>query len=176
MPHCKTCAFIPLLPSFQLALLPFFPCHQEVPSTDRVAVLVRRITHVPSTRLLIIVFLKRHYELAATLLTYALCLSNRSATLVASLGTYETSSAVSTADLKAHDETINTAAEMLCRSSGVLLHLAEVVLPRWEGAVPDGGRGRPVELTRDVVSALAKCVLTFLFPDRLYWFLSLLLR
>ena len=92
------------------------------------------------------------------LLTHALCLSNRSATLVASLGTYETSSTVSTADLKTHDETINSAAEMLCRSSGILQHLAEVVLPRWEASAGEASKGRPVELTRDVVSALSKCV------------------
>ncbi|KAL8292697.1 hypothetical protein RQP46_001309 [Phenoliferia psychrophenolica] len=54
-----------------------------------------------------------YYELSSVLLTHSLSLSNRSSTLVASLGTYETSRTVSSADLKLHDETINSAAEML---------------------------------------------------------------
>lgn len=98
----------------------------------------------------------RHYELAATLLTYALCLSNQSATLIASLGSYEISSSVSTTAIKVHDETVNVAAELLCRASGVLVHLAEIVIPRWETAVGEGAKGRPVELGRDVVTALSK--------------------
>ncbi|KAK4701539.1 hypothetical protein P7C70_g4692, partial [Phenoliferia sp. Uapishka_3] len=100
-----------------------------------------------------------HYELSCLLLTHALCLSNRSATLVASLGSYETSASVSSAELKTHDETINSAAEMLCRSSGILSHLAEVVLPRWEAAVGEATKGRPVELQSDVVTALSKLAL-----------------
>ncbi|KAM0787598.1 hypothetical protein ACM66B_003666 [Microbotryomycetes sp. NB124-2] len=97
-----------------------------------------------------------HAELAATLLAHAICLANHAAVLVSSLGAYETSSTVSTSALKAHDETVNVAADMLCRASGVLTHLAEVVIPRWETAVGEEWRRRPVEFTREVATALAK--------------------
>ncbi|KAK4056787.1 hypothetical protein OIO90_002036 [Microbotryomycetes sp. JL221] len=97
-----------------------------------------------------------HAELAATLLTHAICLANHAAVLVTSLGSYETSMTTSSAALKGHDETVNIAADMLCRASGVLTHLAEVVIPRWEAAVGEEWRVRPVEFTRDVATALAK--------------------
>lgn len=97
-----------------------------------------------------------HYELASTLLCHALCLSNHSASLVTSLGAYEISAAVSSSELKLHDETINSAAELLCQSSGVLTHLVDVVLPRWEASVGDGVKGRPIELSRNVLTALSK--------------------
>lgn len=100
---------------------------------------------------------RSHAELAGTLLSYALCLSNQAAALVASLGSYEISSSVSSSAIKVHDETINQAAEVLCRASGILLHLAEVVIPRWEAAVgTEALRARPVEMTREVCTALGK--------------------
>lgn len=83
---------------------------------------------------------------------------NRAATLVASLGSYETSASVSTAGVDSHSETINSAAEILCRASGVLRYLAEVQIPTWELSVGDSIRSRPVELTRSVVSALSRLV------------------
>ncbi|GAA5851289.1 hypothetical protein JCM8547_004195 [Rhodosporidiobolus lusitaniae] len=98
-----------------------------------------------------------HYELTATLLSYALCLSNQASTLVTALGSYEISSSVSSTAIKVHDETINQAAETLCRASGVLMHLAEVVIPRWEAAVgAEALRLRPLEASREVATALAK--------------------
>ncbi|KAK4051160.1 hypothetical protein OIV83_002982 [Microbotryomycetes sp. JL201] len=97
-----------------------------------------------------------HAELAATLLTHAICLANHADVLVQSLGSYETSVTMTSAALKAHDETVNVAADMLCRASGVLMHLAEVVIPRWETGVGEEWRRRPVEFTRDVATALAK--------------------
>ncbi|BGP32012.1 hypothetical protein JCM10296v2_003791 [Rhodotorula toruloides] len=101
-----------------------------------------------------------HAELAGTLLSYALCLSNQASALVASLGSYEISSSVSSSAIKVHDETINQAADVLCRASGVLLHLAEVVVPRWEAAVgTEALRARPVEMTREVCTALGKMCL-----------------
>ncbi|BGP16067.1 hypothetical protein JCM10213_006797 [Rhodosporidiobolus nylandii] len=101
-----------------------------------------------------------HYELTATLLSHALCLANSASTLVASLGSYEISSSVSSAAIRIHDETINQAAETLCRASGVLMHLAEVVVPRWEAAVGrDALRQRPVEMSREVATALSKMCL-----------------
>lgn len=103
--------------------------------------------------------LRSHAELTATLLSYALCLANQASSLVASLGSYEIASSVTTTALKVHDETINQAADTLCRASGILMHLAEVVIPRWEAAVGiDALRARPVEMSREVTTALAKCV------------------
>lgn len=100
---------------------------------------------------------RRHAELAGTLLSYALCLSNQASALVASLGSYEISASVSSSAIKVHDETINQAADVLCRASGILLHLAEVVVPRWEAAVgTEALRARPVEMTREVCTALGK--------------------
>ncbi|SCV73281.1 BQ2448_7207 [Microbotryum intermedium] len=98
------------------------------------------------------------YELASTLLCHALCLSNFSASLVASLGSYEFSDTLSTIDLGRHDEVVQKAADMLCRAAGVLAHLSQVVIPRWETAVgvESLAKTRPVELTRDVTMGLAK--------------------
>ncbi|KAM0747643.1 hypothetical protein T439DRAFT_343975, partial [Meredithblackwellia eburnea MCA 4105] len=112
-----------------------------------------------------------HYELSTTLYLYSLLLSNRSTTLVSTLGLYETSRSLSTAEQKAHDETINQAAEMLCRAAGVLGYLGETVLPRWENAVgsegmgkrgaggPGKGRKGLVELERETVEAVSKLFL-----------------
>ncbi|GAA5842676.1 hypothetical protein JCM9279_003659 [Rhodotorula babjevae] len=101
-----------------------------------------------------------HAELTATLLSYALCLANQASSLVTSLGSYEIASSVTTTALKVHDETINQAADTLCRASGILMHLAEVVIPRWEAAVGlDALRARPVEMSREVTTALAKTCL-----------------
>ncbi|GAA5851574.1 hypothetical protein JCM5353_008966 [Sporobolomyces roseus] len=101
-----------------------------------------------------------HFELTATLLSYAICLANASATLVSSLGSYEISSSVSSSAISVHDETVNQAAEMLCRASGVFLYLAETVIPRWEAAVGvESLKARPVEFTRDAATALSKMCL-----------------
>ncbi|SDA02787.1 BZ3500_MvSof-1268-A1-R1_Chr11-1g03157 [Microbotryum saponariae] len=99
-----------------------------------------------------------HYELASTLLCHALCLSNNSASLVASLGSYEFSNTLSTTDLRRHDQVVQKAAEMLCRAAGLLAHLSEVVIPRWETAVglDSLAKSRPFELTREVTMGLAK--------------------
>lgn len=68
----------------------------------------------------------------------------------------------SSATLKQHDESINSAAELLCRASGILSYLSETVIPRWESAVGEDIKGRPIELSRDVVTALSKSVLPHL--------------
>ena len=100
---------------------------------------------------------RRHFELVATLLAHALCLSNHAAILVTSLGSYEALASTSTSALTDHDSSLNNAADMFCRAGGVLSHLSEVVIPRWEAAVgEDGLKGRPVEFGRDVVTGLSK--------------------
>lgn len=99
----------------------------------------------------------RHAELTATLLAYALCLANQASSLVASLGSYEISASVSATAIAVHDETINSAADTLCRASGVLMFLAETVIPRWENVVgQEALKSRPIEMTRQVTTALAK--------------------
>ncbi|GAA5943487.1 uncharacterized protein JCM15063_006488 [Sporobolomyces koalae] len=101
-----------------------------------------------------------HFELTATLLAYGICLANASAVLVAALGSYEVSASVSSSAITAHDETVNHAADMLCRASGIFLHLAETVIPRWEAAVGiESLRSRPVEFTRDAATALSRMCL-----------------
>lgn len=142
-----------------LALDPFHSASKEVSASNHAPFLVRTSDQCAAEVSQLTRLDRRHYELSATLLTHALCLSNHASTLVASLGSYETSSSVTTAALKSHDGTVNSAAELLCCSSGVLTYLAETVIPRWEAAVGEGVKGRPVELTRDVVTALSKSVL-----------------
>ncbi|GAA6022246.1 hypothetical protein JCM11491_001680 [Sporobolomyces phaffii] len=101
-----------------------------------------------------------HFELTATLLSYGICLANAAAVLVVSLGSYEISSSVSSAAIAVHDETINQAAETLCRASGIFLHLAETVIPRWEAAVGiESLKSRPIEFSRDAATALSKMCL-----------------
>lgn len=73
-----------------------------------------------------------------------------------SLGAYEIASSVESSAIKAHDEAINSAAELLCQASGVLTYLAKVVLPKWEAEAGEGIKGRPIELSRNVITALSK--------------------
>ncbi|GAA5959660.1 hypothetical protein JCM3765_007232 [Sporobolomyces pararoseus] len=101
-----------------------------------------------------------HFELTATLLSYGICLANSAAALVSSLGSYEIASSVSSSAITTHDETVNQAADMLCRASGIFLHLAETVIPRWEASVGiESLRARPIEFTRDAATALSKMCL-----------------
>jgi hypothetical protein len=98
-----------------------------------------------------------HFELTATLLSYGICLANSAAVLVSSLGSYEISSSVSSSAITTHDETVNQAADVLCRASGIFSHLAQTVIPRWEAAVGiESLRSRPIEFTRDAATALSK--------------------
>ncbi|KAH7919791.1 hypothetical protein BV22DRAFT_1099083 [Leucogyrophana mollusca] len=90
-----------------------------------------------------------HYDLAASLLTYAFALSNLASALIA---TYDRD-----AEPGKGDERIGFAVNLLCRAAGVLGTLAEGVLPAWERE--GGGVGRPVDLSREVVGALAKSTL-----------------
>lgn len=91
------------------------------------------------------------------MLTYGICLVNQAAVMVTSLGAYETSADVSSAGIKSRDEIINSAADTLCRASGIFDYLSTSLIPNWEATVgTDGIASRPVELTSDVTSALAK--------------------
>ncbi len=94
-------------------------------------------------------------DLAFTLLTYGLCLSNLARSNVAALGSYEHEESTSDVERKAKDEKLNFAVNLLCRASGVFRHLSEEVLPEWErtGISP---AARPPDITQPVTSALAK--------------------
>lgn len=68
-----------------------------------------------------------------------------------SLGAYEISRTLSTVEQKAYDATINKAAELLCRASGIMTYCQETVVPRWEYVVGVDtlAKRRPVEMTRE---------------------------
>ncbi|KAG8746358.1 hypothetical protein FRC10_005347 [Ceratobasidium sp. 414] len=100
-----------------------------------------------------------HAELAFTLLTTAYALSNLSAASVASLGAYERDRALPDADRRAKDEKLTFAIKLLCRAAGIFTHVAQVVIPEWSKSPAAGSGARPPDLTKDVVSALAKLAL-----------------
>lgn len=143
---------------FRMEGVPLLVPSQKGPTTRRPALPVRGLEgQCAFSKLTTRSLARSHAELTGTLLAYALCLANQASSLVASLGSYEISNSVSSAAIAAHDETINSAAETLCRASGVLMFLAETVVPRWEAAVgTEALRSRPVEMTRQVTTALAK--------------------
>ncbi|SPO30891.1 uncharacterized protein UTRI_05491_B [Ustilago trichophora] len=99
-----------------------------------------------------------HYELASTLLTYALTLSNFASATVAGLGSFERDPRLSGEERKSKDDRLRWAADTLCRASGVLLYLSQEFLPRWRDQV---GRveGLPPDLTTEVTLALSKVCL-----------------
>ncbi|KAG8692112.1 hypothetical protein FRC09_011452, partial [Ceratobasidium sp. 395] len=93
------------------------------------------------------------------LLTTAYALSNLSAASVASLGTYERDRALPDSDRRAKDEKLTFAIKLLCRAAGVFTHVAQVVIPEWSKSPAAGSGARPPDLTKDIVSALAKLAL-----------------
>ncbi|KAG8732307.1 hypothetical protein FRC12_019337 [Ceratobasidium sp. 428] len=100
-----------------------------------------------------------HAELAFILLTTAYALSNLSAASVASLGTYERDRALPDSDRRAKDEKLTFAIKLLCRAAGIFTYVAQVVIPEWSKSPAAGSGARPPDLTKDVVSALAKLAL-----------------
>lgn len=99
-----------------------------------------------------------HYELASTLLTYALTLSNFAGATVQGLGSFERDRSISAEERKAKDDRLRWAADTLCRASGILLYLSQELLPKWRDAV---GRidGLPPDLTTEATLALSKICL-----------------
>ncbi|THH07140.1 hypothetical protein EW145_g3583 [Phellinidium pouzarii] len=97
-------------------------------------------------------------DLAFTLLTYAFALSNLARSTVAALGRYEHERTISDAVRKKKDEKLNFGVSLLCRASGVFRYLSETVLPDWDknGA---SAHSRPLDVTQEVISALAKMAL-----------------
>ncbi|KAG8214070.1 putative pH-response regulator protein palC [Butyriboletus roseoflavus] len=99
-------------------------------------------------------------DLASTLLTYAMALSNFSHSAITSLGAYEHDRAISEKERKEKDERLNFGVTLLCRASGVFSMISEVVLGELE--VASGGAGgwaRPPDLWKEVNAALAKMAL-----------------
>ncbi|SPO29669.1 uncharacterized protein UTRI_05491 [Ustilago trichophora] len=99
-----------------------------------------------------------YYELASTLLTYALTLSNFASTTVSGLGSFERDARLSSEERKSRDDRLRWAADTLCRASGILLYLSQELLPRWRDQV---GRveGLPPDLTTEVTLGLSKVCL-----------------
>lgn len=98
-----------------------------------------------------------HADLASSLLTYALALSNFARVTVASLGSYEYDRAISEIERKAKDEKLNFAVTMLCRASGIFTYVSEKVLLDWDKG--EGASVRPPDLRKEVNAALAKMAL-----------------
>ncbi|KAG8929817.1 hypothetical protein FRC02_005020 [Tulasnella sp. 418] len=103
-------------------------------------------------------FVSLHSDLAFTLLTYGFTLSNLSASVVTSLGTYEIERHITDVERQSKDERLNFAANLLCKASGIFTYIAENVLPEWE--VASGPlTGLPPDLSKEVINALSKLAL-----------------
>ncbi|KAF8134505.1 hypothetical protein EV363DRAFT_1160473 [Boletus edulis] len=100
-------------------------------------------------------------DLACTLLTYAMSLSNFSHSVTASLGAYEYEPAISEKVRKEKDETLNFGVTLLCRASGVFSAISQGVLSELDKVGSGGGGGwvRPPDLWKEVNAALAKMAL-----------------
>jgi hypothetical protein len=100
-----------------------------------------------------------HSDLVFTLLTYAFALCNMSASIVSSLENYERERHISDAERQLKDERLNFAVTLLCRSNGIFTHVAEVILPHLVGECDStSGLPRIPDLSKEVITALAKCV------------------
>lgn len=97
-------------------------------------------------------------DLASTLLTYAMALSNFSHSVITSLGAYEFERAISEKERKEKDERLNFGVTLLCRASGVFSTISEGVLGELD-TVANGGWVRPPDLSKEVNVALAKSAL-----------------
>jgi hypothetical protein len=75
------------------------------------------------------------------------------------MGSYEIGTE---ADRRAGDAKLNSAAETLCRASGIFEFLSREIIPQWEKRHPDGlvhlRFTRPPELSREAASGLAQFV------------------
>ena len=94
-------------------------------------------------------------DLASTLLTYAMALSNFSHSVIASLGAYEYERAISEKERKEKDERLNFGVTLLCRASGVFSAISERVLGDLDKVCAESWV-RPPDLWKEVNAALAK--------------------
>ncbi|WAQ87657.1 hypothetical protein PtA15_8A563 [Puccinia triticina] len=98
-----------------------------------------------------------YYELASVLLNLGFALSNTSNSLVNSMGAYELGT---DAERRAGDGKLSSAADTLCRASGIFELLSKEIIPKWEKYHPDGlahlRSTRPPELSREATGGLAQ--------------------
>ncbi|KAJ1019584.1 hypothetical protein NDA18_006062 [Ustilago nuda] len=99
-----------------------------------------------------------YYELASTLLTYSLTLSNLAASAVDGLGSFETNRSLSWQQRKDKDDKLRWAADTLCRASGILLLLSTELLPKWKVSV-GSVQVLPPDLSQEATLALSKVCL-----------------
>ncbi|TFK70627.1 hypothetical protein BDN72DRAFT_529482 [Pluteus cervinus] len=99
-----------------------------------------------------------HADYAFTLLTRAFATANLARVTVLSLGSYEFDRAISDAERKRKDESLNVAVDWLRTAGGIFSFVADTLLPEWETNRGGGtlGLSKPPELSREVNSALAK--------------------
>ncbi|POW21240.1 hypothetical protein PSHT_02671 [Puccinia striiformis] len=98
-----------------------------------------------------------YYELASVLLNLGFALSNTSNALVSSMGSYEHGTET---ERRAGDVKLSSAAETLCRASGIFEFLSKDIIPKWEKQHPNGlvqlRSTRPPELSREATGGLAQ--------------------
>ncbi|KAI7949649.1 hypothetical protein MJO28_008470 [Puccinia striiformis f. sp. tritici] len=98
-----------------------------------------------------------YYELASVLLNLGFALSNTSNSLVSSMGSYEHGTET---ERRAGDVKLSSAAETLCRASGIFEFLSKDIIPKWEKQHPNGlvqlRSTRPPELSREATGGLAQ--------------------
>ncbi|KAA1095912.1 hypothetical protein PGTUg99_035395 [Puccinia graminis f. sp. tritici] len=101
-----------------------------------------------------------YYELASVLLNLAFGLSNTSNSLVSSMGSYEIGTE---AERRAGDGKLSSAADTLCRASGIFEFLSKEIIPKWEKHHREGiahlRASRPPELSREATGGLAQLML-----------------
>ena len=94
-------------------------------------------------------------ELSFSLLTYGFALANLARSTLFSLGAYEHERHLTDTERRVKDEKLSFAVNLLCRASGVYLHIAEVVLPQWEMANPQPSIAIP-DLNKAVITSLSQ--------------------
>jgi hypothetical protein len=94
-----------------------------------------------------------------SVLTYGYALSNLSRVLSLGLGFYELDPGISEQERRAQDEKLTFPITLLCRASGVFEYAAGKLLTLWEHSSQGLPAARPVDLTREVCTALSKMAL-----------------
>ncbi|TFL03062.1 BRO1-like domain-containing protein [Pterulicium gracile] len=94
-----------------------------------------------------------------SLLTYAYALSNLSRVISTGLGDYEFDPGISEEERRAKDEKLTFAVTLLCRASGAFEYVGETLFSQWERSSAGLPATRPVDLSREVATALSKMAL-----------------
>jgi hypothetical protein len=101
------------------------------------------------------------YELLSSLNLHAKALCNFAASLVASLGDFETAEAATLLDedRKKKEDRLKFAADLQCRAAGIFAYVARHVIPEWEdleGVSRLSQMGRSIESTAELAFALSE--------------------